>query len=585
MGRCSVSWVRELLGRHLRPYRAWIGLVFVLQFAQTMAMLLLPNLNARIIDEGILPGNTDLILRLGAVMLAIAVVQVAAAVGAVYVGARTAMGVGRDIRQALFTRVQRFSTQEISMFGAPSLITRSTNDVQQVQMLVLFTLIMILMAPIMLLGGVLMALQTDVGLSALVVVVVPALSIAMGLVVWRAIPYFRLMQQRIDNINRVLREQLAGIRVIRAFVKEPREAARFDEANLDLQHVSIKVGKLMVLAFPLVMFIVNAASVLVIWFGGQRVDAGLTQVGALVAFLAYLMFILMSVMLATMLVMVGPRAMVSASRIQEVLDSVPTLTAPARPRRPDQVRGEVVLERVSFGYPGADEKVLHEVSFTARPGQTTAIIGSTGAGKSTVVNLVPRLFDPTGGRVLIDGVDARELDPELLATMVGLVPQGPYLFSGTVRSNLSFGRAEATEPEMWEALGIAQAADFVAEMDGGLDAEISQGGTNVSGGQRQRLAMARALIRQAPIYLFDDSFSALDYTTDAALRAAMRPATRQSTVIVVAQRVATIRDADQILVLDHGRLVGAGTHRQLLAENATYAQIVNSQLSAAEAAS
>ncbi len=572
------------MGRFLRPYRGAILAVCVLQFAQTIAMLLLPNLNARIIDEGIVPGDTGLILRLGVLMLAIAAVQVVAAVGAVYIGARTAMGVGRDVRQALFTRVQRFSTQEISGFGAPSLITRTTNDVQQVQMLVLFTLIMILMAPFMLLGGVIMALRTDTGLSVLVVAVVPALAIAMGLVVRRAIPHFRAMQERLDGLNRVMREQLSGIRVIRAFVKEPREAARFAEANLALQDVAIKVGKLMALAFPLVMFIINGASVLVIWFGGHRVEDGQTQVGALVAFLAYLMFILMSVMLATMLVMFAPRALVSGGRIQEVLDSVPTLTPPARPERPARVRGLVHLDQVSFGYPGADADVLHQISFTARPGQTTAVIGSTGAGKSTLVNLIPRLFDATGGRVLLDGVDVRDLDPALLRTMIGLVPQRPYLFSGTVASNLAFGRAEATEEEMWEALRIAQAADFVADMDGGLHATIAQGGTNVSGGQRQRLSIARALIRRAPIYLFDDSFSALDYRTDAALRAAMRPATKDSTVIVVAQRVATIRDADQILVLDHGRLVGAGTHTELLAGNETYAEIVNSQLNAAEAA-
>lgn len=556
----------------------------LLQFAQTMAMLLLPNLNARIIDEGIVPGDTAVILQLGAVMLGVSAVQVVAAVAAVYVGARTAMSVGRDVRQALFTRVQRFSTQEISTFGTPSLITRSTNDVQQVQMLVLFTLVMILTAPIMLIGGVIMAVRTDAGLSVLVVAVVPALALAMGVVVWRAIPYFKAMQKRIDGINRVMREQLSGVRVIRAFVKEPREAARFTQASLALEDVAIKVGKLMALSFPLVMFIVNGASVLVIWFGGQRVDAGQTQVGALVAFLAYLMFILMSVMLATMLVMFAPRAMVSAGRIQDVLESVPTLTPPAQPTRPEQVRGEVRLEDVSFGYPGADAGVLHELTFTARPGQTTAIIGSTGAGKSTVVNLLPRLFDATNGRVLIDGVDLREFDPDLLSTIIGLVPQRPYLFSGTVASNLAFGREDASEEEMWQALRIAQGADFVAAMDGGLDAEIAQGGTNVSGGQRQRLAIARALIRKAPIYLFDDSFSALDYTTDAALRAAMRPETRNAAVIVVAQRVATIRDADQILVLEHGRLVGSGTHNELLAGNETYAEIVNSQLSAAEAA-
>ncbi len=575
--------VRLLLGRFLRPYRGAILLVCVLQLAATLAALLLPTLNARIIDDGVLEGDVSLIWRYGAMMLGVSLVQVVGAVGAVYMGARTAMGMGRDVRDAIFDRVQRFSTQEVSSFGAPSLITRNTNDVQQVQMLVLSFLTMIIMAPIMLIGGVIMALREDRGLALLVIAVVPALALAMGLVVWRAFPHFRGMQKRIDAINRVVREQLSGIRVIRAFVKDEREGRRFTTASLALQDVAVKVGKLMALSFPLVLFIVNMASVMVIWVGGHRIEAGEMQVGSVVAFLAYLMFIFMSVMLAVMLVMFAPRALVSAGRIQDVLDSTPTLTPPASPQRPDQVRGEVEFRGVSFGYPGADANVLHDLQFTAKPGTVTAIIGSTGSGKTTALNLIPRLFDTTGGQVLIDGVDVAELDPAVLSSIIGLVPQRPYLFSGTIASNLEFGRPGATDEEMWEALDVAQATSFVKDKEGELEAEIAQGGTNVSGGQRQRLSIARALIRKPPIFLFDDCFSALDYATDAALRAAMKPVTTQACVIIVAQRVATIRDADQILVLDHGRLVGQGTHSELLAGNETYAEIVNSQLTASEA--
>lgn len=574
----------RLVKRYLNPYTAAIVIVCVLQLVQTLAALYLPSLNARIIDQGVVRGDNDFIMRTGAIMLGVSLVQVIASVIAIYFGARTAMAFGRDLREALFSRIQRFSSQEVSRFGAPSLITRSTNDVQQVQMLVLFSLTMIIMAPIMLIGGIIMALQEDVGLSVLLVVVVPVLAVTMGLVIWRMVPYFRSMQKRIDTINAVMREQITGIRVIRAFVKEQDEAARFAGANSDLREVSVKVGKVMAFAFPVVMLIINASSVAVMWFGGRRIDAGQMEVGSLVAFLSYLMFILFAVMMATMMFMFAPRALVSAERIGEVLDSEPTVLPPLEPKRPDQVRGQVTFDGVEFRYPGAEASVLHGLSFTAEPGRTTAIIGSTGSGKSTLLNLIPRLFDVTSGAVRIDGIDVRDIDPAIITSEIGLIPQQPYLFTGTVASNLRYGRDDATEEEMWDALRVAQAENFVRSMDGGLDAAIAQGGTNVSGGQRQRLAIARALIRGPSIYLFDDSFSALDYATDAALRLALKPRTRDASVIVVAQRVSTIRDADQILVIEHGLVVGRGTHSELLETNETYQEIVSSQLTAQEAA-
>ncbi|WP_235020154.1 ABC transporter ATP-binding protein [Ruania rhizosphaerae] len=574
----------SLLRASLAPYRWSLVLVCALQLVQTLAALYLPSLNARIIDDGVVAGDTALIWQIGAAMLAVSAVQVVASVVAVYIGAKTAMSLGRDLREALFTRVMRFSAQEMSTLGTPSLITRSTNDVQQVQMFVFMALTAIIMAPMMLVGGVVMAVRQDAGLSLLLVVVVPVLGGTMSLVAMRMVPYFRSMQKRIDSVNGILREQITGIRVVRAFVKEADEAVRFGVANADLRDVAVKVGRLMALAMPMVMLIVNVASVAVIWFGGQRVDAGSAEIGSLVAFLSYLMFIMFSVMIATMMFMFAPRAAVSSERIQEVLQSQPTVHAPLRPQRPEAVRGLVELAGASFRYPGAEKDVLHQIDLVATPGTTTAIIGSTGAGKTTLLNLVPRLFDTTAGSVQIDGVDVRDLDPELLSQIIGLVPQKPYLFTGTVASNLRYGRSDASDAELWEALRVAQAANFVRSMDGGLEARIAQGGTNVSGGQRQRLAIARALVRQPAVYLFDDSFSALDYATDAALRAALQPMTRQASVIVVAQRVATIRDADQILVLEHGRLVGRGTHPELLAENETYQEIVASQLSAEEAA-
>jgi len=506
-------------------------------------------------------------------------------VGAVWFGARTAMSFGRDVRAALFHRVGTFSAREVQEFGAPSLITRGTNDVTQVQMLVLMACTIAVSAPIMMVGGVVMALREDMGLGWILAVVVPALFLSVGFVVSRMVPNFRAMQARIDEVNRVLREQITGIRVVRAFVREPYEARRFGTANDDLTEVAVKAGRWMATMFPLVMLVVNVSSVAVIWFGGHRVDSGQMQIGALTAFLSYLMQILMSVMMATFMLMMVPRASVCGDRISEVLDTRSSVVPPSEPETPDlQRRGWLDLEHVTYSYPGADEPVLRDISLSARPGQTIAVIGSTGAGKSTLVSLVPRLFDATEGIVRVGGTDVRRLDPEVLWEQLGLVPQTAYLFSGTVRSNLLHGRPEASEEEIWAALEVAQARDFVEAMPDGLDATVAQGGSNFSGGQRQRLAIARALIRRPGIYLFDDSFSALDLATDARLRAALKPTTTDATVVIVAQRVTTIIDADLILVLEDGRVVGRGTHHELLAGCETYQEIVSSQMSAEEAA-
>nr|WP_210728155.1 ABC transporter ATP-binding protein [Cellulomonas septica] len=573
---------------HLRPYRSAVVAVVVLQLVQTLATLYLPSLNARIIDDGVATGDTTQILRLGGVMLAVSLVQVVCAVAAVYFGAKAAMAFGRDVRGRLFGHVQTFSAQEIGHFGAPTLITRTTNDVQQVQMVVLFTFTLMIVAPIMLVGGVVMALQEDVGLSGILLFAVPVLAAVIAAIVVRMVPYFRSMQKRIDAINRVLREQITGIRVVRAFVREERESQRFAAANTDLFDTSLRVGRLMALMFPAVMLVLNVTSVGVLWFGGQRVDAGEMQIGALTAFLSYIAYILVAVMMSTMMFVMFPRAVVSAERIGEVLSTTTSVEPPAKPVGlpvgPTSRPGLVELRGVEFRYPGAEQAVLHGVDLVAEPGRTTAIIGSTGSGKTTLLNLVPRLFDATGGAVLLDGVDVRDLDPDVLWTQIGLVPQKPYLFSGTVRSNLEFGRPGATDDELWHALEVAQARGFVEELAEGLDAPISQGGTNVSGGQRQRLAIARALVRRPHVYLFDDSFSALDYATDAALRAALVPETRDATVLVVAQRVATIRHADRIVVLEEGAVVGVGTHHELLETSETYREIVYSQVSAEDAA-
>ncbi|MFD3455158.1 ABC transporter ATP-binding protein [Streptomyces sp. NPDC058691] len=577
----------RLLRSHLGPYRRSIAVLVVLQLVATIAMLYLPTLNADIIDNGVVKGDTGYILQLGGIMVAITLAQLACSVGATYFGARTSMAVGRDIRASVFDQVQRFSAREVGQFGAPSLITRSTNDVQQVQMLVLMTFTLMVTAPIMCFGGIIMALGQDVPLSSLLLAVVPVLAVLIVLLVRTLRPLFRSMQQRLDTVNRVLREQITGIRVIRAFVKDDFEQQRFGKANDELTDVSLRAGRTMTLLFPVAMAVVNLTSVAVLWFGAHRIDSGGMQIGALTAFISYLMQILMSIMMATFMVMMVPRAEVCAERIEDVLSTETSVVPPERPVRLPVRRGELELRAADFKYPGAEAEVLHAVSLIARPGETTAVIGSTGSGKSTLLGLVPRLFDATGGQVLIDGVDVRELDPVDLAETVALVPQKPYLFSGTVASNLRYGNPEATDEELWQALETAQARDFVERLteDGsGLDAPIAQGGTNVSGGQRQRLAIARALVRKPRVYLFDDSFSALDYATDAALRRALARQTAQATVVIVAQRVSTIRDADRIVVLDEGRVVGTGTHRELMDGNPTYREIVLSQLTEKEAA-
>jgi ATP-binding cassette subfamily B multidrug efflux pump len=575
----------SLLRERLAPYRTLLGAVVVLQFVGVVAMLYLPSLNADIIDRGVATGDTGYIVRTGAVMLGVTVLQVVCSVGAVWFGARTSMSLGRDVRAALFHRVGSFSAREVQGFGAPSLITRTTNDVTQVQMLVLMACTIAVSAPIMMVGGVVMALREDFGLGWILAVVVPALFVSVGFVVSKMVPNFRKMQVRIDEVNRVLREQITGIRVVRAFVREPHEAERFGRANDDLTDVAVRAGRWMATMFPLVMLVVNVSSVAVIWFGGHRVDDGEMQIGALTAFLSYLMQILMSVMMATFMLMMVPRASVCGDRIAEVLDTDTSVPRPSEPVLPDPARrGWLDLEGVTFSYPGAESPVLSEVSLSARPGQTVAVIGSTGAGKSTLVNIIPRLFDATEGEVLVGGVDVRRLEPEALWAQIGLVPQRAYLFSGTVRSNLLHGKPDATDDEIWGALEIAQARDFVEALADGLDAPVVQGGTNFSGGQRQRLAIARALIRRPGIYLFDDSFSALDLATDARLRAALRPTTTDATTLIVAQRVTTIIDADLILVLEDGRVVGRGTHRELLETCSTYQEIVTSQMTAEEAA-
>ncbi|AXI77512.1 ABC transporter ATP-binding protein [Peterkaempfera bronchialis] len=574
----------RLLRAHLRPYTRPIVLLVLLQLIQTIATLYLPTLNADIIDQGVVKGDTGYIMRTGGVMIGVTLVQIVCAVGAVYFGARTAMALGRDVRAAVFDQVQSFSAREVGRFGAPSLITRTTNDVQQVQMLVLMTFTLMVSAPIMCVGGIIMALNQDVPLSTLLVVIVPVLGILVSLIVRRMRPLFRTMQGRLDIVNRVLREQITGLRVIRAFVRDRYEQQRFARANDELMDVSLQTGRLMALMFPTVMLVVNVSSVAVLWFGGHRIDSGGMEIGALTAFLSYLMQILMSVMMATFMFMMVPRAEVCAERIQEVLETDSSVVPPTAPVRSLARHGHLELRGADFRYPGAEASVLRGVDLEARPGETTAVIGSTGSGKSTLLGLVPRLFDATGGAVLVDGVDVRKLEPALLARTVGLVPQKPYLFSGSVASNLRYGNPDATDEELWHALEVAQARDFVEQLPEGLAAPVAQGGSNLSGGQRQRLAIARTLVRRPEIYLFDDSFSALDYATDAALRAALARETADATVVIVAQRVSTIRDADRIVVLDEGSVVGTGTHGELMDGNATYREIVLSQLTEEEAA-
>jgi ATP-binding cassette subfamily B multidrug efflux pump len=570
----------KLLKRYLAPFRRELIFVLVLQLVGTIAALYLPSLNADIIDNGIVRGDTNYIVRVGLIMLGVSLVQVVATISAVYFGSRTAMGLGRDLRSAIFRRVAEFSSREVARFGAPSLITRNTNDIQQIQMVAAMGLTMMVTAPIMMVGGIIMALREDVGLSWLVVVAVPVLGASIGFIATHMVPAFRSMQKRIDTVNRVLREQATGIRVLRAFVREPYETDRFDEANTELTSVALTAGRWMAAVFPLVMLVLNISSVAVLWFGGMRVDSGAMEIGALTAFLTYLLQILMSVMMATFMFVMIPRAAVSADRVGEVLETEPTVKPPEHGVAKVIKHGFLELENVTFAYPGAEEPVVTDVTAVARPGETLAVIGSTGAGKTTLVNLIPRLFDVTSGRVLVDGIDVRELDPEVLWSKIGLIPQNPYLFSGTVASNLRYGKPDATDDEMWEALEVAQAREFVKEMPDGLDSAISQGGTNVSGGQRQRLQIARALVKKPEIYVFDDSFSALDLATDARLRRALKPMTRDSTVIIVAQRVSTIAHADRILVLEDGRTVGLGTHDELLDTCPTYVEIVESQAQA-----
>lgn len=569
----------RLLRTHLRPYAAALAILLVLQLAGTLASLYLPSLNGRIIDEGVAEGDTGFILQAGLWMLGVSLLQIVATIGATRIGALTAANLGRDLRAAVFHRVGTFSAREVSSFGAPTLISRSTNDVQQVQQVTYMALAMMVTAPIMMVGGIVMALREDVGLSWLVLVSVPLLGVSVGLVISRMIPHFRAMQKAVDTVNRILREQITGIRVVRAFVREDVERERFAEANTTYTNTALAVGRLMALAFPVVMVIFNASTVAVIWFGAFRVDSGAMQIGALTAFMSYLIQILMSVMMATFMSMMIPRAAVSAGRIVEVLDTESSVHPPADPVPIPAGPVEVELKAATFAYPGAEEPVLREVSFLARPGTTTAVVGSTGSGKTTLVGLVPRLHDATAGSVLLGGVDVRDAALEDVWSRIGLVPQRPFLFSGTVASNLRQGRADATDDELWEALRIAQAEDFVRAMPEGLDAPISQGGTNVSGGQRQRLAIARALVRRPAVYLFDDAFSALDVATDARLRAALKSVTQDATVVVVAQRVSTILDADQVVVLDDGVVVGTGTHEELLGSCPTYREIVESQQS------
>ena len=575
----------RLLRSYLRPYKWLMLAVVVLQGIQAVASLYLPTLNADIIDRGVLKGDNGYIRSIGLAMLGMTFVQIVFAVAAVYCGARLAMAMGRDVRSALFHRVTDFSAREVGVFGAPSLITRITNDVQQVQMLVVMTCTLAVAAPITIVGGVALAAQQDVGLVWLLLISLPALALSVGLIVMRMVPIFRQMQDRIDSANGVLREQITGVRVVRAFVREPEEVERFGAVNDDLTNVSLQAGRLMALMFPILLVIINASSVGVIWFGANRIDSGDMTVGSLVAFLTYFTLILIAVMMGMFVAIMAPRAAVCAERIVEVLETEPSVVVPENPVAPAATTiGSLELRDIGFCYPGAEAPVLDGVSLTSLAGQTTAIVGSTGAGKTTLVNLVARLVDVTSGAVLVDGVDLRDMAPEALWSRMGLVPQKPYLFSGTVASNMRYGKPDATDDEIWEALRVAQAADFVSAMPGGLDAPITQGGTNVSGGQRQRLAIARALVKKPEIYVFDDSFSALDLATDARLRAALVPYVAGATVLIVAQRISTIANADQILVLEDGKPCGLGSHAELLETCATYAEIVASQVAEREAA-
>ena len=574
----------RLLIRFLRPYWRSLLVVVALLSVQALANLYLPNLYADIIDNGVAKGDTGYIMSTGALMLGVTALQGVGAIIAMYFASRTAMAFGRDVRDAVFRKVLAFSNVETNHYGTPSLITRNTNDVQQVQMVIVMGLTVMILAPIMAVGGVIMALREDVPLSSILIIIVPLMALLLGGLVSRALPLFRAMQVKIDRINQVMREDLEGVRVIRAFVRTPHEERRFDVANADLTDVTVRVQRLFALMIPSLFLIMNLSSVAIMWFGGQRIDSGAMPIGNLMAFLQYIMQILFAVMMATVMFVMVPRAAASAERIAAVLETDITLRDPERSAPMPIALGSVEFRNVEFRYPGAEAAVLHDISLVARPGETTAIIGSTGSGKSTLINLLPRFYDATEGAVLIDGVDVRDMRQEDLWRLMGLVPQRAFLFSGTVASNLRYGREDATDEELWRALTIAQAADFVSEMQGGLEAPIDQGGTNVSGGQRQRLSIARAVVKRPRIYIFDDTFSALDFKTDSLLRAALREETRDASVFIVSQRVGTIMNADRIVVLDEGAIVGAGTHESLMASCETYRDIVFSQLTEEEVA-
>ena len=572
--------LRRLLRTHLGPYRRLLTIVIVLQAIQTAAALTLPTLNADIIDNGVLKGDNGYIWRTGGVMLGFSFVQIVFVIIAVWFGARAAMSFGRDLRRDIFQQVNSYSAREVGHFGAPSLITRITNDVQQVQMLVVLACTMMIAAPITMVFGIVFAIREDIGLSVIMVVAIPILIVVLGIIISRMVPTFQVMQLKVDRVNAVLREQITGIRVVRAFVREPEEVARFSEANADLTATSLRAGRLMSLMFPTVTLFISISSVAVLWLGADRISAGDMELGSVIAYLSYLVQVLIAVVMLTFMVSMIPRAAVASERIAEVLDTDSSVVPPTAPITSVTERGTIDFDRVGFTYPGATSPVLSDISFRVTPGRTTAIIGSTGSGKSTIVDLVPRLFDATKGSVSVNGVDVRQLDPDLLWGSIGYVPQKPYLFSGTVATNLRFGRPEATEAELWQALELAQASGFVQSMPEGLDSPITQGGTNVSGGQRQRLSIARALVMRPDIYIFDDSFSALDLATDARLRLALRPHVQNAAVLIVAQRVSTIADADQIIVIDKGRIVGRGRHVALIDSCPTYAEIVDSQFEA-----